>query len=247
MTHSSFSTPQTGRHAIHPVYDPAVNRIDHPRQSLASLHTTLVAVDITGFGARHEATIQYHLRTRMYEHLIEAFMMTRLPWWDCYREDRGDGALIVAPPNICGDLFLDPLAHHLTAILHRYNRLTNDTNRLRLRIAVHHGDVHHDPHGITGYAVNYLFRLLEATTFKKAFHAAGSDLALIVSDRFYTDASRRGGLINTTAYRQLRITHKETRRARAWLWIPPAPRRPRRRAVRRSYVRRLYRAIVDHG
>lgn len=187
-----------------------------------STNTTIAAVDITGFGSRRDAVIQRHLRMTMYGHLVEAFTMTRLPWVDCYREDRGDGVLIVAPPDVNADHFLDPLAHHLAAVLRRGNRIANDSTRLRLRMAVHHGDVHRDARGITGAATIHLFRLLEAAAFKRAFKDC--DLAMIVSDRLYTDATQRGGLIDATAFRRLRITCKETRRARAWLWLPPTRR-----------------------
>jgi hypothetical protein len=223
MMHSPFSAPSNTHNRLRSVNVPVPNGIDDARQPFASVHTTLVAVDITGFGTRHDSNTQRYLRAKMYEHLIEAFAMTRLSWWDCYREDRGDGILIIAPPDISGDLFLDPLAHHLTAVLRRDNRLANCATRLELRAAVHHGDVHPDPYGITGDDVNYLCRLLDAAAFKKALNTARSGFAMIVSDRLYTDAAKRGGVIDTAAYRQLRITNKEIRCARTWLWLPPTP------------------------
>jgi hypothetical protein len=220
MTRSPSSTPPTGHPVIRAVHLPVVD-INRPRRLPATMHTTLVAVDISGFCARRDATIQMHLRERMYRNLLDAFTMTGISWWDCHREDRGDGALIVAPPDINADLFLDPLAHHLKAVLRRDNRHANEVTRLRIRMAVHHGDVHRDSKGVAGVAVNHLFRLLDSAAFKKAFQAADDDLAMIVSKQLYADAVHRGGHIDVAAYRQLRITCKETRGERAWMWLPP--------------------------
>ncbi|MGH3239506.1 MAG: hypothetical protein ACRDNL_03945 [Spirillospora sp.] len=166
---------------------------------------------------------QLHQRHQLYARLAEACEITRIPWWDCYREDRGDGALIIAPPEVPADAFLDPFAHHLTAVLRRHNRLASPAARLRLRVAVHAGHVNRDAHGVAGQAVLHLFRLLEAAAFRKALAGGSADLGLIVSDRLYGDATARGGLINPDAYRPLRVSHKETR-AKAWLWSPDAER-----------------------
>jgi hypothetical protein len=182
----------------------------------------MVAVDITGFGdPRRDTGAQLRLRGRLYDHLMETFDSTGLPWQDCHCEDRGDGAFIVAPPDTDPDDFLDPLAYRLNAVLRRDNRVGGGLMRLRLRMAVHHGQVHYDAHGVAGHATIHLFRLLEADAFKRALRAAGTDLAMIVSDRLYADAAGRGGLLDCAAYRRIRITNKETRRAPAWLWLPP--------------------------
>lgn len=191
-----------------------------PHALAPALYSTLAAVDICSFGRLGDDHIQMHQRNQMYARLAEACEITRIPWWDCYREDRGDGALIIAPPDVPPDDFLDPFAHHLTAVLRRYNRLASPAARLRLRLAVHGGHVHRDPHGVAGQAVLHLVRLLEAAAFKRALADSTTDLGLIVSDRLYDDAVGRGGLINPDAYRPLRITSKETR-AKAWVWFPP--------------------------
>lgn len=190
---------------------------------VSGLHTTLAAVDIIGFGdPRRTNDIQLHLRRAMYEQLAAAFTITALPWWDCYREDRGDGCLIIAPPTTDPDDLLDPLAHHLTALLRRHNRLTGDTTRLRLRLAVHTGYIHPDAHGVTGHALNHTFRLLDAPAFKRALADSDTDLGLIISDQLHTEAIHRGGHLDPKAYRPLSVTCKQTKKAKAWLWLPPA-------------------------
>lgn len=181
----------------------------------------LVAVDIAAFGdPRRDDEVQVHLRRVLYHHLAEAFAMTGLPWERCYREDRGDGALIVAPTDIEPTDMLAPLAHHLTALLRRSNKLASDTARLKVRVAVHSGRIHSDEHGVTGRSLVHLSRLLDAPAFKRALNASGADLGMIVSDHLYFEAKARGGFFNAASYRALTIRYKETR-TRGWLWLPP--------------------------
>lgn len=199
-------------------------QVSRPREFPASMHTTLVATDISGFGHRYrDIDAQTHIRQLMYEQLAQAFAITGIRWWDCYAQDRGDGALIIAPPDISTDRFLDPLVHHLHAVLRRHNCLAGDATRLQLRMALHHGLVCHDGYGVTGHAATHLFRLLEAAAFKKTLVATRPDLGVVVSDQLYIEARQRGGLFNPDAYQRLRISCKETR-AQAWLWLPPASR-----------------------
>jgi hypothetical protein len=189
------------------------------------MHTTLAAVDIAGFGHHdRDDEAQMYVRNAMYRYLTEVFATLQLPWSDCYREDRGDGVLIITPPAVSGECLMDPFLHHLHVALRRHNRLASQAARLRLRLAVHTGQIHRDHNGTGGHDLVHLFRLLDAPKFKKTLNASGADLALIVSDQLYQAAIQRGsGLINPHAYRRRRISHKETR-ARGWIWTPPTSR-----------------------
>lgn len=179
----------------------------------------MAAIDICGFGTRRDAATQLHLRRELYLLIDQACAITGVPWPSCYREDRGDGALFVVPPGTNAEHLLDPFAHHLTAVLRRYNRTAGSTTQLKLRLAVHTGQVHHDEHGVAGPDLIHLFRLLEAPAFKRFAHDIVADLAMIVSDRLYTDVTSNGSLTDTAAYTSVRITCKETR-TRAWTWNP---------------------------
>jgi hypothetical protein len=205
---------------IHPPHVCPRSSIRRLRESAPVMHTTLLATDIIGFGnCYRDASAQLYIRQVMYELLIEAFDITGLSWWDCYREDRGDGALVVATPDANPDRFLDPLMNHLHALLGCYARRADDSRQLRLRMAVHYGCVYHDPYGVTGHAVTHLHRLLEAPAFKRAVTTAEGRFGAVVSDWLYTETLQHGGLIDRAAYRQLRLSCKETR-TRAWLWLP---------------------------
>ncbi|TDB85054.1 hypothetical protein E1264_22430 [Actinomadura sp. KC216] len=111
------------------------------------------------------------------------------------------------------------MAHHLTALLRRSNRLTNELSRFRLRMAVHSGDVERDEHGVLGQPLTHLYRLLEAPAFKRRLAATSADLGMLISQQLYQHASATGR-INTATYHPISVRHKETR-ACGYLWLPP--------------------------
>ncbi|WP_018654974.1 hypothetical protein [Actinomadura flavalba] len=187
------------------------------------MHTSLAAVDIIGFGAQpRDADLRRRLRATMYGLLRDALNITGLPLDRCYREDRGDGALIVFPAGTDPVFLLDPLAHHLAAVVRRENRYAGQHSRLRLRLAVHHGHVVHDEHGVTGDTSLELFRLLDARSFKAVFEGRpDAEVGLIVPDRLFVETTGRGGLITPEAYQEIRVISKGTR-IKARVWLPPA-------------------------
>lgn len=215
--------PPPGRpviRTIRPLHDQTWAEIARPRALAPVMETTVIATDIMEFGKRYrDAGAQVYVRHMLYELLFDAFDITGVSWWDCYREDRGDGVLIVAPPDIEPDRFLDPLIHHLNALLRCYTRRAGELAELRLRMAIHFGYVYHDAHGVTGHALTHLFRLLEAPAFKKAVADTEAKLGAIVSDHLYTEAAQHVGLMNPAGYTPLQLRCKETR-SRAWLWLP---------------------------
>lgn len=202
---------------------PRPGSVQRPRTFGPVICTTLIAADVVAFGRlRHDDDIQLHIRRQLYQALAEAFAMGGMPWWDCHREDRGDGTLLVVPPDIPAHHFLAPLAHHLHAVLHRDNTLAGPTAALQLRLAVHSGQILQDPYGVTGQPLLHLYRLLESGAFQRALTQTGGDLGVIVSDRLYTDTNGHGGPTDPDAYRRLHITCNETPTT-AWAWFPPPP------------------------
>ncbi|MEV4253000.1 hypothetical protein AB0J52_07500 [Spirillospora sp. NPDC049652] len=189
--------------------------------AVARVYTTMVAVDIVSFtDPRRDEEIRLFLRHRLYEQLRDAFVMTLLPWDACYIEDRGDGALVIAPPDVPPHLLLDPLAHHLLALLRRGNRFASDPARMRLRMAAHSGHVERDVHGVAGTAVNDMFRLLDAPRFRDAASGSGADLSMIVSDRLYEEVLTNRGMLFPELYRQVEVSCKQTT-ALGWIWLSP--------------------------
>ena len=57
-------------------------------------------------------------------------------WDQCSREDRGDGLLIVVPPNVPTAHVLEYLNDTLPKALKRHNNIYGDGARVQLRVAL---------------------------------------------------------------------------------------------------------------
>jgi hypothetical protein len=182
----------------------------------------MLAVDIKGFNdPSRDDEIRRSLRAAMYELLAGSFRRSGLPWDSCYHEDRGDGVLVIAPAGLPAVMLLHPVAEQLRAGVRRYNRFRIELAQIRLRTAVHAGQVCFDSHGVSGDAVTHMFRMLEAPAFKQALDVSGADFALVTSNAIFTEVVLPGmSLIDPAMYAPVRIRCKETS-ARAWVYLPP--------------------------
>jgi hypothetical protein len=190
-----------------------------PADSRGPKHCAMLAVDITAFSGR-TPSLQLHLRNTVYQIMKDACEADGVPWDDCRVEDRGDGLLLIAPPDVSVESLLAPLIAHILSALRWHNKMASRAAQLRLRMAVHAGFVHFDDHGAAGKAVIHLFRLLEAPTLKTAFTTHGGDFALMVSDYLYQEIIQDGpGLIEPTAFRDIPVDVKETH-DHGWMWLP---------------------------
>jgi hypothetical protein len=195
-----------------------------------SQHCAILAVDVAGFtDPKRDDEVQLAVRDVLYRLLIAAFDSVGIGWSGCSHEDRGDGALVIVPLHMPTAVLADPLLGHLRAGLRRHNRLSSDAVRIRLRVAVHIGEVHRDRYGFAGTAVNHLFRLLDAPVLKDVLASSGGELALIVSDYVYDSVIRHGpGLIDPATYAPV-IAVIEDAPVHAWIHTPAErPEIPRR-------------------
>ena len=184
----------------------------------------LFAVDIVGFTRPdRNDDIRLYLHEKLYEFLRTAFDDSGIPWTDCYTGDRGDGALIVVPPGISAKGIIDPLPERLRSLVRRHNHLSCRAAGLQLRAATHLGPVDHDGHGFVGSDVNFLFRMLDARSFKRTVAETGAELALIVSDHVYRSVvCRYPSLVSPEAFQAVRFQTKKTR-GQAWTYLPGTP------------------------
>jgi hypothetical protein len=191
-----------------------------------AVHRTIVCVDVEGFGDRRRTNRdQIAVRAGMYRALRTAFTRSELVWDSCYREDRGDGILVLVPADVPKELLIAPLQGELAAELARHNQTTSRQRRIRLRAAVHAGEIHYDEHGVTGTAINMAFRLLEAATLKERLRGSPGALALIASQWFYDEVIRHSPRCTPARYRPVQVAVKETQ-AVAWVFLPDQPDQP---------------------
>jgi hypothetical protein len=177
--------------------------------------------DIASFGARHRGdAARTHMRLALYTALRNAFDAEGCPFGSCYHEDRGDGVMMVVPPQVDTALLITSIAYRLRAEVLRHNEFADEATRMPLRVAVNTGPVDWDGRGVVGRSLNDTFRILDAEPFKQVLRASGADLALIVTQRVYEDVVSQGrGLLNRNDYRPLEIAQKELRET-AWATLP---------------------------
>jgi hypothetical protein len=60
-----------------------------------------MVVDVERFGDRSRTNLdRLTIRDGLYKALTQVFRESWIAWADCQREDRGDGALILIPPDV---------------------------------------------------------------------------------------------------------------------------------------------------
>jgi transcriptional regulator with XRE-family HTH domain len=185
-------------------------------------HRTVVCVDVAGFTARFRTTEQLAVRGGMYRALRIAFDGAGAPWEDCEVEDRGDGAVILVAPTVPKSVLAGRLPNLLATALAQHNIEHDQSAQIRLRMAIHAGEIQFDDHGVIGNALNLAFRLLEAGPLKRALAESGGPLAVITSQWFYNEVIAPSVESASADYRRVRISVKETR-ATAWICLPDGP------------------------
>lgn len=188
-----------------------------------AVHRTIVVVDVEGFGDRRRTNLhQVAVRQGLYRALREAFTDSGIAWADCDRADRGDGVFILVPPEVPKGLFAESLPVALVTALQAHNGTHPVQEWIRLRMAVHAGEVTYDEHGVTAAAVNLAFRLVEAPALKAALTRSAGVLAVICSSSFFDEVIAHCPGAVSAGYRRAEARVKETA-AVAWIALPDRP------------------------
>ncbi|HEX2313995.1 MAG TPA: hypothetical protein VHJ17_09690 [Thermomonospora sp.] len=167
--------------------------------------------------------VRGHLHESLYAILEGAFTESGIAPSACYQEDRGDGAMVLVPPEVDPALLVHPLADLLRARLLDHNDLAAEAARMRLRVALHLGRATANDRGVVGTDVNHVHRLLDAPAFKAGLAASGGVLGVLASERLYDEVIRDArGLIDPGEFRPVEVAVKRTR-ATGWLRVPGAP------------------------
>lgn len=187
---------------------------------LEGQHTSMVLVDVEKFGdpARTD-TDQLEVRSGMYGALKHAFAQAGIPWERCEIGDRGDGAMILIPPDVSKNRLVARLPAPLIDAIEQHNADNESQSRIRLRVALHAGEIHRDEHGQTGDQLNFAFRMLDSAAAKKALASSHGVLIIIASEWFYYNVIRHDRAASPQNYRPVQFRTKETT-AQAWIsWV----------------------------
>ncbi|QXV59502.1 hypothetical protein CVV72_22470 [Amycolatopsis sp. TNS106] len=189
----------------------------------SGMHCGLFSIDIAGFGqVGRSSEIFVQVRRMLFGVLANAFETSGIAWDACLKRDTGDGMIVVVPPHFPKFRLVYPLVSRLTAELARYNVVTEPGLRIRVRVAIHAGEIALDEYGVTGRPKVLLARLLDSRVLRDALAEAPdeSPVVVLVSDRFHEDVQDQGGPgLDTMSYRQVLVHEKETE-VRAWLHVP---------------------------
>jgi len=176
-----------------------------------AVHRAIVVVDVERFGDPARTNLnQLAVRDGLYRALMQAFGASGIKWGSCVNEDRGDGALILVPPEIPKAYLVTSLPDILATAVGRYNAGCSGPEQMRLRVALHAGEVYRDVHGVAGSAVNHAFRLAEAPALRSALSASPGVLSIIVSDWLFSEVIRHDPAAEPGAYRKVQVDVKET-------------------------------------
>lgn len=191
--------------------------MNHSRQVV---HRSILAVDIESYGDPNRTTPhRLSVRDGLDHALRRAFDEASVPWFDCRHENTGDGTFVLVPPQVPKGPLVETLPVALARELRRHNNTHQPQERIRVRMALHAGEVAYDDQGATGAAINRAFRLLEAPQLKVALAESPGTLALITSAWFFDEVVRSSTVADTGTFRSVQVAVKETATT-GWISLP---------------------------
>ncbi|PSL52116.1 NB-ARC domain-containing protein [Saccharothrix carnea] len=188
-----------------------------------AVHRTIVVVDVEGFGdPRRTLPHQVGTRAGLYRVVADSLRAAGVRWEACYHEDRGDSVFVLVPAEYAKAPLVEVLPGALVEALRRHNDTSPPAQRVRLRVAVHAGEVVFDRHGVTSTAVTTAFRLLDAPKVKRALADSPGLVVLVVSRWLFDEVVRHSAVLDPATFRQVPVAVKEVRDT-AWIALPDHP------------------------
>lgn len=156
------------------------------------LRRLTVAVDAESYSSRNQEG-QLKLQSDLLAILRRACEngdLNRLEW---DRQQQGDGELAILPPGTVEDRTISDFVNELDKALYHHNKPLNDAYRVRLRVAVHQGNIRIGENGFAGKAAVTVCRMRDNDQVRQALadHPA-SNLVLVVSESIYSDVIEEG-------------------------------------------------------
>jgi transcriptional regulator with XRE-family HTH domain len=190
-------------------------------QPMMGENCTVVLSDVVGFGASSRTDNDRNvIREALYR--MTYTVLEGLPdiWsWD----DRGDGLLLVVPPSVPTGRVVGRLQWRLPSVLEEHNRVSGDSDRIKLRVAVDVGPVIIDDLGIAGETLVITSRMAGTPAFKKAMDRNTADLGLIASSFVYETVLRNySNPAGSTDYAKVRVSEKNSKLT-AWMKLINPP------------------------
>jgi hypothetical protein len=187
-----------------------------------AVHRSVLVVDVEGYGQEWRTTPhRLAVRAGLERVLRRAFEDTGLPWADCRVEDCGDGAFVLVPAQVPKGLLIETLPYALADALRQHNKTHPAEEGMRLRMALHAGEIAFDDRGVTSPAINRTFRLIEAQPVKDALRTSPGVLTVVTSEWFFDEVVRHS-CVDPATFRPVPIAVKETVTT-GWVCRPDHP------------------------
>ena len=182
-----------------------------------AVHKTILVLDIEKFGPRLHLE-QAEAQRVMYMLLRQVLAGAEVEQTAMRTEDRGDGVFVVLDADISKVKVIRAVLAQLPIALHDYNRLASDPAKIRMRAAVHAGDVEITNEGVVGTPAIEAFRLVNSKKLYAQLEKSGEPLVFAVSEAIYRDVIRHDHSgIRADRFRPIDADDKEPRVA-AWIY-----------------------------
>jgi hypothetical protein len=181
---------------------------------------SLAVADIESFGRRSD-TAQQALRTDLRTAIAAAFDAAGVDAAAVRTSDTGDGLIMRIPAAVPKPAVTRALTTGLNTQLVRRTLAPQPVEELRLRLALHAGEVGEDDFGITGTDLNTACRIVDAQVLRDVLATAvRAHLAVAASQTWYDAVIRHGyDQIDPAAYRPAHLAAKEVHQT-VWLNVP---------------------------
>jgi CRP-like cAMP-binding protein len=160
---------------------------DVDRPSLIGENCTVIMTDVVAFGAQQRNDTDRLTIRRMLSSMTQSATQGLT---GIISQDRGDGLLIIVPPNVPTAKAMDQFISALPNAINMHNSTHHNSARVKLRLSVNVGPVVSDAMGVSGEAIITAARLIEGPAFKSSFVNSSACLGVIVSPFVYDTVIR---------------------------------------------------------
>ncbi|MFC4492921.1 hypothetical protein ACFPA8_02070 [Streptomyces ovatisporus] len=161
------------------------------------MNRTILLLDIEQF-SRRDDVVQTVLRRTLNSVVDETLATAGVERTQQYREDRGDGLIVLISGDVAKAAVLRALLTVTPELLHGHNRLAAQSAQMRLRVVLSSGEVAHDPQagtagGLVGHDLNQACRLLDSDALRSVLsERPGEPCALCVSQSVHEGVVQHG-------------------------------------------------------
>lgn len=188
------------------------------------VHKTLLVFDIEKFGPRRHLE-QAEAQRVMYDILRQVLIKAEIEQTSTRTEDRGDGVFVVLDADVSKVKLIRSILTELPTALYDHNRLASDTAKIRMRAAVHAGDVEITSKGVVGTPAVEVFRLLNSKKLYAQLEESGDLLVFAASEAIHRDVIRHDHSgVRVDHFHPIDAGDKEPR-VSAWIYATTPPNR----------------------